>query len=558
MTWVEVSRRKKESLQTLIPPQWKLSATGDADAATCLDVSSLVLSELSLNERLITGSNVEQILRSISEGEMTSYEVISAFSHRAALAHQLTNCLSEINFESASKRARELDAYWRLHGRTYGPLHGLPISVMDRYSISGLESACGFVSWLGNPKNAEDEGTVVRRMQSLGAIVLCKTNVPMSMMLGETTNNIVGSTVNPFNRNYSAGGACGGEGALIALKGSPLGLATDMAGSTRIPSSFCGLYGMKLSEERLPTDGIESVLPGLPVGAGSVGMISADAKSLQHVLRLLLDSAPWNSCSDVLEIPWRQEKLDAIKKRAYIPEKLNGRLVFALMKDDGHSTPDLPTKQALATVEQSLRLCGHEVVDWKPPSHKTATETLFKIFGSTSGKCIREAIDASGEPPVDQLKEWYNQADTGSLPTEEFWKLCEEMQIYKRSYMEYWLSASAETVSGRPIDGVILPVSPNAATREGTDRYFGYTAVANALDLPSCTFPVTGRGSVLDGDSTEFSVDHAQGLPVGLQVMCWRLQEEKVLALVEAIGQSMDQTYNPGGTHTGEWFNHSQ
>lgn len=54
------------------------------------------------------------------------------------------------------------------------------------------------------------------------------------------------------------------------------------------------------------------------------------------------------------------------------------------------------------------------------------------------------------------------------------------------------------------------------------------------------------------------SVDHAQGLPVGLQVMCWRLQEEKVLALVEAIGQCMDQTYNPGGTHTGEWFNHSQ
>lgn len=95
------------------------------------------------------------------------------------------------------------------------------------------------------------------------------------------------------------------------------------------------------------------------------------------------------------------------------------------------------------------------------------------------------------------------------------------MQVYKRSYMEYWLSASAETVSGRSIDGVILPVSPNAATREGTDRYFGkgcprirttwnvlnkrsgYTAVANALDLPSCTFPVTGRGSVLDGDSTE-------------------------------------------------------
>ena len=140
----------------------------------------------------------------------------------------------------------------------------------------------------------------------------------------------------------------------------------------------------------------------------------------------------------------------------------------------------------------------------------------FQIFGSTSAKSIRIAIDASGEPPVDQLKEWYQQANSGSLPTEAFWKLCEDIQQYKRSYLQYWLSKGAETVSGRAVDGVILPVSPHAVAQEGTDRYFGenrerhhfssprlptrtgYTAVANALDLPSCTFPVTGRGSVFD------------------------------------------------------------
>lgn len=97
----------------------------------------------------------------------------------------------------------------------------------------------------------------------------------------------------------------------------------------------------------------------------------------------------------------------------------------------------------------------------------------FQIFGSTSAKCIRDAIDASGEPPVDQLKEWYQQADSGSLPTEDFWKLCGELQEYKRSYMEYWSSMGAKTASGRAVDGVILPVSPHAATQEGTDRYFG-------------------------------------------------------------------------------------
>ncbi|KAG9666107.1 amidase, partial [Aureobasidium melanogenum] len=531
MSWTEISHRKREALQSLIPPEWRLPASRIAAAATCPDVSVLVSTELSHNERLITESGVALILTSIATGEMTSFEVMSAFCHRAAVAHQLANCLSEINFVSAREHARNLDAYWRLHGRVSGPLHGLPISVMDRYNIAGLESACGFISWLGSPKKKEDEGTIVQKLRHLGAVVFCKTNVPMSMMLGETTNNIVGSTINPYNRISSAGGACGGEGTLIALRGSPLGLTTDMAGSTRIPAAFCGLYGMKLSEGRLPSDGIESVLPGLPVGSGSIGLISRDPQSIQHCIQLLLESAPWLSNCDVLEIPWRQEKLDAVRQRATL---MNGSLVFALMKDDGHLIPDLPTKQALATLEQSLKLCGHEIVEWKPPSHKIATETLFQIFGSTSAKCIRIAIDASGEPPVDQLKEWYQQADSGSLPTEDFWKLCEDIQQYKRSYLQYWLSKGAETVSGRAVDGVILPVSPHAVTQEGTDRYFGYTAVANALDLPSCTFPVT------------VSVDRSQKFPVGLQVMCWRLQEEKVLALVKAIKESLVQTYNHG------------
>lgn len=133
---------------------------------------------------------------------------------------------------------------------------------------------------------------------------------------------------------------------------------------------------MKLSEGRLPSDGIESVvrirkpiwcvrhtlmneqLPGLPVGSGSIGLISRDPQSIQHFIQLLLESAPWLSNCDALEIPWRQEKLDAVRQRATL---MNGSLVFALMKDDGHLIPDLPTKQALATLEQSLKLCGHEV-----------------------------------------------------------------------------------------------------------------------------------------------------------------------------------------------------
>lgn len=76
-----------------------------------------------------------------------------------------------------------LDEQWRLHQKPVGPLHGLPVSLMDRFHVAGLDSACGYVSWLGSPKKEDDEGLLLERLRTLGAIVLCKTNVPMSSMV---------------------------------------------------------------------------------------------------------------------------------------------------------------------------------------------------------------------------------------------------------------------------------------------------------------------------------------------------------------------------------------
>ena len=145
--------------------------------------------------------------------------------------HIETNCLSEICFTDAEDKAEELDHYLKQTGRTIGPLHGLPVSLKDRFNVDSLESACGYVSWLGPKKNLEDEGTLVKKLRQLGAVFFVKTSVPMSMLvrlmlclnmsywyryssllqMGETANNITGSTVNPYNRNLSAGGASGGE-----------------------------------------------------------------------------------------------------------------------------------------------------------------------------------------------------------------------------------------------------------------------------------------------------------------------------------------------------------
>lgn len=101
--------------------------------------------------------------------------------------------------------------------------------------MKGLDSTIGFVSHIGDP--AQSDSTLVSILEESGAVVYAKTNVPTAMMIAESVNNVFGRTVNPLNRNTTSGGSSGGESALIAMGGSPLGVGTDI-GMSFLPCSF--------------------------------------------------------------------------------------------------------------------------------------------------------------------------------------------------------------------------------------------------------------------------------------------------------------------------------
>lgn len=246
-------------------------------------------------------------------------------------------------------------------------------------------------------------------------------------------------------------------------------------------------------------------MSGLPCSSGAIGLMSNDRNSVQQMFEVLLSAKPWTSDIDVLELPWRPEKFDAIQRRKHDSQGKGGRLVFGIMHTDGHVNPHPSIKRALKLVAEALRRCGHETVEWKPPSHAPAVENLFKIFGSTSAVEARGAINASGEPPVAQLKEWYEKGNVGPSTTSEFWDLCEEQARYRQEYAAYWQSMGSATRSGRKPDGVILPVAPTTAVRHGEFHYFAYSAIANALDCPAGTIPVT-RGHRTSDKAAQRSV----------------------------------------------------
>ena len=130
----------------------------------------------------------------------------------------------------------------------------------------------------------------------------------------------------------------------------------------------------------------------------------------------------------------------------------------------------------------------------------TNTLQKLKIFGSASGPAIIEAVKASGEPPVPPMRALYDQQNVTTNSTAEFWDMCQRRHEYQEAYAAYWRQMDGCSASGRPIDGVILPVAPTTAVRAGEFHYFAYSAIANVLDLPAAVFPVPQGSNAYAGN----------------------------------------------------------
>jgi Asp-tRNA(Asn)/Glu-tRNA(Gln) amidotransferase A subunit family amidase len=116
------------------------------------------------------------------------------------------------------------------HGRPLGPLHGLPISVKEHIGMAGLRLHAGYVAWWDNAPAAQD-ALLLQILRRAGAVFHARTAEPQGMMQLETDSNLYGTTACPWNRALSAGGSSGGEGALVGVGGSCLGIGTDVGGA---------------------------------------------------------------------------------------------------------------------------------------------------------------------------------------------------------------------------------------------------------------------------------------------------------------------------------------
>ncbi|KAJ5698603.1 hypothetical protein N7462_000608 [Penicillium macrosclerotiorum] len=545
--WKPHVLEKRAAQYDLIPPEWRLpiSILENAPASSVDLIRKSAI--LSPNELAWTNTtDIRELISLVVTQTVSSEQLTTAFCKRAAIAQQVTKCLTEIFFDKALARARELDEHLRRTGNTVGPLHGVPVSIKDRFDVEGLDTTVGWVGLANKP--AKSSSSIVELLESMGAVLYVKTNVPQALMMSDSYNHVFGQSVNSFNHQLISGGSSGGEGALVGCGGSILGIGTDIGGSIRVPSNLQGLYSVCPTTGRVPWDC--SFLHQHYLVPPVAGPMASSLATAEYFMKRLLASSPWNIDPAAIPIPWRKELATPPTDR-----KLRLGVVF----DDGIVKPQPPVARVMQQTIKALRDAGHEVIEWDTTLHGPATNLWTKAVLSDGGRHCRKLCEIIDEPLIEGM---VVGTEKDALDFDEREKLEGQKYALQTVFLKQWLNAG--------IDALLMPVLPWVGYRPKTwvesKQWLGYTAMWNLLDYAAVTVPV-GRadreidvvGSEIHGDweghvprnesdafnHGQYDIELVHGMPICIQIVGGRFGEEKAVA----VGKVVDELMNPTPFH---------
>ncbi|WP_080055301.1 amidase [Spirosoma aerolatum] len=188
----------------------------------------------------------------IREGKASSVAIVQAHLDQIKKHNHTINALISIFEEEALQEAFQCDLEAQ-EGRFRGPLHGVPVTIKEMFWIKGKSSNLNsrILKFFVAPADA----VIVDRIKKSGAIILGQTNVPRYILDYQVNGDIYPEGKNPYNTEYTPGGSTGGGAAALASGFTPLELGGDFGGSARVPSNFCGLYGLKPTDKTVPLFG---------------------------------------------------------------------------------------------------------------------------------------------------------------------------------------------------------------------------------------------------------------------------------------------------------------
>ena len=345
------------------------------------------------------------------------------------------------------------------------------------------------------------DATAVARLRAAGAIILGKTNVPELAGALETDNLVYGRTNNPYDLARTPGGSSGGEAAIIAAGGAPLGLGTDAGGSIRVPAHYCGLAALKPTSGRIPRTG---QFPR-PMGPrNSVFHVSLIARHVDDLaLALPIVAGPDFHDYTIVDMPLRDHR--AVTLRG---------LKLAFFDDDGAATPTPEIAAAVRAAAKAFAEAGLMVEERRLPDADQAATVYYDMSRGDGGAGTRAFLKSVGTDRISPLFE--QSLSSRSAPAMA--NVTDALAAFAR--WDAFRNAQLAFLQG--YDAVLSPILPYVAPLHGTSfdpvlqRGAGYAQNHNLTGWPAVAVRV--------GTAPE-------GLPIGVQVAARPWREDVALAL---------------------------
>jgi aspartyl-tRNA(Asn)/glutamyl-tRNA(Gln) amidotransferase subunit A len=428
--------------------------------------------------------------------KLSPVEVMDAVIARIERLNPIINAFCTLTLEEARQKAKAAEAAI-MRGDRLGPLHGVPVSIKDLVITKGVRTMRG--SKIYENYIPDEDAPVVERLRDAGAIMLGKTTTPEFGWKGVTDSPVTGITRNPWNLERTCGGSSGGAGAAVASGLGPIAQGSDGGGSIRIPSSFCGIYGLKPSYGRIaayPASAMETF--------SHLGPMTRTVKDAALMLQVMAGPDE----RDRLSLPAQN-----IDYMAATEGDIRG-----------------------LRVAWSANL-GYAIVD---PEVERITEAAAKVFIDLG--CHVEAVDPGFENPEpffsvfwiggigtyisDYLPKWESQMDPGLVTFAEQLKKLTAKEYVQANFkrVEFWQKVRkffekydlllTPTVAVPPFQIGINSPSEIAGQKISWINWTPFTYPFNLTGQPAATVPC---GWTQDG------------LPVGLQIVSRRYDEATVL-----------------------------
>jgi amidase len=477
------------------------------------------------------------LLRLLRERKLGAVELLDLLLARIERLNPRFNAVVARDAEGARRQARAADD---LPAERRGPLHGLPMTIKDVYEVVGMPATCGMPE-LVRHLPAQDADAVAR-LRAAGAIHFGKTNVPIHAADHQSYNAVYGATSNPWDVTRTPGGSSGGAAAAVAAGLTPLELGSDIGGSIRCPSHFCGVYGHKPSFGVVPLRGHipppPAALTSPPLGVG--GPIARSAQDLELALDLLVAPAePDLGAWSVRIPPSRREKL--------------GDFRVALWADQKAYSVDARCIAAMRAWAEDLRRIGVRVDDAARPDLDTAaSDDLYvaMLFSVVTAGMPEEILSLTERVAVEM------NAGPRSHPTRiaqavrtthaQFGAMLEQQEQLCRRWRRFFESH----------DLIICPVMPTVAfphdpsgAGPGHIAQYSRTVTVDGRPIPYLNgLQWPGFATVAKLPATAVPTGRLiDGLPMGVQLIGPYLEDRTPLRFAQLVEEALGGFVAPPG-----------